>query len=425
MSPAGHDGYWPERRPRLPGPSAPRPAGRRAFGTTWWGRAWVDALENRAQLDPNRLPRGRTYARSGAVGALEIGSGEVLADVQGSRRTPYEVRVRVRTFTPDEWDRVLDALSNEIGHTAALLDGELPPEVADDARAIGLDLLPGPGEVQPRCSCPDWADPCKHAAAVCYLVADTLDQNPFAVFLLRGRSRDEVLAALRARRSTVGAGTARLPEPGGDKPDAGVVAREAWNRSVAPLPTPPLPRREAGRPTVLGVDPPATAGINAAALRDLASDAARRALEFALGANQPGLELSMDEDLARRASSLLASGTGQPTGRGTSVDISDLARNAGTPARLLVRRALAWREGGTGGLAALLESWDPPPGALAVGRDLLGHGSVTRRNRVTHGDRQLRLGKDGWWYSFRRGSHGDWEPDGPPIEGSGTDDDTG
>jgi len=147
---------------------------RRDFGLTWWGDAWVTALEDRARLDPNRLPRGRSYARGGTVGELAIGTGEVRAAVQGRRARPYQVRVRVRVLEAEEWDRVLDAIAAQIGHAAALLDGELLPEVADDVRSAGTDLLPGPGELQPRCSCPDWADPCKHAAAVCYLVAGAL-----------------------------------------------------------------------------------------------------------------------------------------------------------------------------------------------------------------------------------------------------------
>jgi uncharacterized Zn finger protein len=170
------------------------------FGCTWWGRAWVDALEQRAQLDPNRLPRGRDYARDGAVGELALAPGEVRAQVQGRKLAPYEVRVRVRRFTDAEWDRVVEAVAAELGRTAALLDGDLPPEVVADVSAAGLDLLPGGGEVGPRCTCPDDADPCKHAAAVCYLVADALDADPFVLLLLRGRTQDEVLAALRARR---------------------------------------------------------------------------------------------------------------------------------------------------------------------------------------------------------------------------------
>src|ERR1022692_1349270 len=181
--------------------AAGRPApGQKAPGQTWWRRAWVDALEQRARLDPNRLPRGRDYARGGSVGELVLAPGEVRARVQGRKSTPYEVRIRVRRLADDEWDLVLEAISAQLGHAAAMLDGELPPEVAGVVAAAGLDLLPGAGEVGPRCSCPDDADPCKHSAAVCYLVADALDADPFAVLLLRGRTRGEVLAGLRARR---------------------------------------------------------------------------------------------------------------------------------------------------------------------------------------------------------------------------------
>src|SRR6202034_4391824 len=164
------------------------------------GAAWVEALEQRARLDPNRLPRGRDYARSGAVGELTLAPGEARAQVQGRMTAPYEVRIRVRRFSDEEWDRVLTAISTRLGHAAALLDGELPPEIAQDATSAGLDLLPGGGEIGPRCSCPDEADPCKHSAAACYLVADALDADPFVLLLLRGRTRDQVLAGVRTRR---------------------------------------------------------------------------------------------------------------------------------------------------------------------------------------------------------------------------------
>ena len=182
----------------VPGPAS---AGQEEeFGQTWWGRAWLEALEQRARLDPDRLPRGRQYARSGAVGELTLAPGEARARVRGRKTEPYQVRIRVRQFADDEWDRVLEAIAACLGHAAALLDGELPPEIADDAAGTGLDLLPGGGEVGPRCDCPDDADPCKHSAAACYLIADALDADPFALFLLRGRTRDQVLAGIRARR---------------------------------------------------------------------------------------------------------------------------------------------------------------------------------------------------------------------------------
>src|ERR1700728_3504984 len=117
------------------------------FGRTWRGRGGPGALAQRARLDPNRLPRGRGYARSGAVGELLLAPGEARARVQGRKTEPYEVRIRVRQFTGEEWDRVLAAISARLGHAAALLDGELPPEIAEDAASAGPDLLPGRGGV--------------------------------------------------------------------------------------------------------------------------------------------------------------------------------------------------------------------------------------------------------------------------------------
>src|SRR4051794_11974154 len=140
-------------------PAAKGPGSRRPFGATWWGRAWLEALEQRARLDPGRLSRGRSYARRGSVVDLTVSPGEVEAVVQGSRVTPYQVTVRIRAFSSAEWDSVLDVVSAQIGRVAALLDGELPPEVIDDGRDAGLELLPGAGGVLPPCTCPDFPFP--------------------------------------------------------------------------------------------------------------------------------------------------------------------------------------------------------------------------------------------------------------------------
>src|SRR5687768_16681192 len=105
------------------------------FGRTWWGKAWVAALEQRGQLDPNRLPRGAGYARDGSVTELSFAPGEVTAEVSGRRSQPYQVRVRVRQYTPDEWNRVLEAMCAQLSHVAALLDGDLLPDVAEDVAA--------------------------------------------------------------------------------------------------------------------------------------------------------------------------------------------------------------------------------------------------------------------------------------------------
>jgi uncharacterized Zn finger protein len=367
----------------------------------------VTALEQRARLDPNRLPRGRSYARGGTVGELAIGPGEVRTAVQGRRVRPYQVRVRVRVLEAEEWDRVLDAIAAQIGHAAALLDGELLPEVADDVRGAGTDLLPGPGELQPRCSCPDWADPCKHAAAVCYLVAGALDADPFSLLLLRGRRRGEVLAGLRARRRSVEA-TVAAPDRPRPATDPGIEANQAYRRPLAPLPAPPLPPQRPGRPSVLPVDPPPGAGLRSEDLVALAADAAARAFELATGSGDGGLSLDLEADLARRAAGLLG------TGRG----LAALAASAGMPSRELLRWAAAWQQAGRGGLDALRTTWQPAAAEVAEGRAALdrlaGQGTVRAwRNRLTRGGLQLRLGGEGQWYRFVR-SGGDWVLDGPP-----------
>jgi uncharacterized Zn finger protein len=396
------------------------------FGRTWWGQAWVEALEQRARLDPNRLPRGREYARSGAVGSLTLAPGEARAQVQGRKTEPYQVRIRVRRFTDEEWDRVLTAISGRLGHAAALLDGELPPEIAEDAASAGLDLLPGGGEIGPRCDCPDDADPCKHSAAACYLVSDALDADPFVLLLLRGRTREQVLAGVRARRrgeaavasSGIDAGDegSREAVAGRIAEDAGVDARAAFAAFTAPgrlpeIPAPPLPPARAGQPAALPVDPPAWRHGLGGDLLELAADAASRAWELAVGLTaDTGLGLSPDADLARRASRVLGTPEFRP-----------LPSRSGVGARELAREALAWRHGGLAGLELLRAEWDPVDPevadlirqARAVLSAKTGAVDSVERNRITAGRLQLRLGRDLRWYPYAR-SDGEWEPSGPP-----------
>jgi uncharacterized Zn finger protein len=391
------------------------------FGRTWWGRAWLEALEQRARLDPDRLPRGRDYARSGTVGELTLAPGEARARVQGRKTEPYEVRIRVRRFTDDEWDRVLAAISARLGHAAALLDGELPPEIARDAAAAGLDLLPGGGELGPRCTCPDDADPCKHSAAACYLITDALDTDPFTLFLLRGRTRDQVLAGIRARRRgtpparAVGPGT-EAGDPAGAGADEGVDARAAFGapESALPIPSVPLPPRRPGTPAALPVDPPPWRSGLREDLVELAADAASRAWEMAVGLSaDAGLSLDTDADLARRAARAL----GTPA-------FGTLAARSGVGERDLARHALAWRQGGLTGLDSLHAEWDPVADDPDAARLLTAARSALRaktgaaradiqRNRVTAGRLQLRLGRDLRWYPYAQ-SDDDWEPSGTP-----------
>ncbi len=415
----------------MPGASGVSGAGpgQQEFGRTWWGRAWLEALEQRARLDPDRLPRGRDYARSGAVGDLTLAPGEARAQVQGRKTEPYEVRIRVRRFTDDEWDRVLAAISARLGHAAALLDGELPPEIADDAASAGLDLLPGGGEVGPRCSCPDDADPCKHSAAACYLLTDALDTDPFVLLLLRGRTRDQVLAGIRARRRGAATGPAVVPGAGTEGQasaaappvasrsaiDEGVDARTAFGTpaSSGPIPALPLPPRRPGSPAALPVDPPPWRSGLRNDLVELAADAASRAWDMAMGLSaDAGLNLDPDADLARRAARAL----GTPA-------FAALAARSGVRGRDLARQALAWRQGGLTGLESLRAEWDPAaedPDAvelLTAARSALraktDAAQTINGNRITAGHLQLRLGRDLRWYPYAR-SDEDWEPSGSP-----------
>jgi hypothetical protein len=270
--------------------------------------------------------------------------------------------------------------------------------VVDDVRAAGLELLPSSGDIQLSCSCPDFANPCKHAAAVCYLLADELDADPFALLQLRGRGRSELLAALRERRKTPGEVVRRERVPG-------IPAKQAYARTDRPeIPRAPLPAAKPGVPAVvLALDPPAE--IDAHGLIALATDATRRAWELAAGDGDGGLTLSRDEDLARHASRVLG-----------TTDLADLAHRAGIAARTLTTWAIAWREAGAAGLAITREPVDVDPAAMDEARRALGSAVPVsiEANRATAGRTQLRLGADGLWYLFRM-QFNDWTLVAPPA----------
>lgn len=182
---------------------------RGAIGETWWSKRFLDAVE--PYLVGGRSGRGRNYARRGQVVELSVAPGLVSALVQGTRRAPYRVRIAMPAASPEQWERVLVSLASQAGYAASMLAGELPHEAEEVFLAAGVALLPGPGSrLTSDCSCPDWANPCKHVAAVCYLAAEQFDSDPFALLAWRGRSRDEVLARLRELR---GAGVEATTKP--------------------------------------------------------------------------------------------------------------------------------------------------------------------------------------------------------------------
>ena len=171
------------------------------FGLTWWGGQWVAALERLGATWENRLPRGRTYARKGTVHDLRIDAGEVSAMVDGSRPRPYLAEIFLPTWSDATWVGIIEELAAQLRHAAALMDGRMPEDVDETLGRCGVSLFPQPGELDTECSCPDWANPCKHIAAVHYVLAAKFDEDPFLLFELRGRSKDRILELLRAKRA--------------------------------------------------------------------------------------------------------------------------------------------------------------------------------------------------------------------------------
>ncbi|MBI2930475.1 MAG: SWIM zinc finger family protein [Planctomycetes bacterium] len=187
--------YAPSRpREAKGGIKARSRAGR--IGSTWWSQRWLQVLDSFGWT--NRLARGRSYARRGQVLDFKIEAGRVTADVQGSRPDPYDVEIKLKQLTAKQWDAVVAAMGAKASFAAKLLAGTLPPEAEDVFKAADVPLFPRSGrDFDADCSCPDSADCCKHIAAVHYLLAEQFDRDPFMLFALRGRARDEILAALK------------------------------------------------------------------------------------------------------------------------------------------------------------------------------------------------------------------------------------
>jgi uncharacterized Zn finger protein len=192
----------------FPAPSKPRRVSggikaqskRGAFGERWWAKQWIGVLEGFGL--GARLPRGRSYARQGQVIDIAIGARGVRAKVQGSRKTPYAVTIQVKPLTPAQWRDVTKIISQTPRFVALLLNGEIPEDIEDAFRAAECGLFPRSiADLHTSCSCPDWSNPCKHVAAVYYLIGEEFDRDPFLLFALRGLERDVILASLSGDES--------------------------------------------------------------------------------------------------------------------------------------------------------------------------------------------------------------------------------
>jgi uncharacterized Zn finger protein len=207
-----------ERNTRAEGPSreggmqagpepAPlqRPRGRASQG--WWVGRWMRALGN--IFDATRLAAGRALAQEGKVLGLEPQLGLVTARVRADAPdvAPYRVHLSFATYDDAQWQRIIHLLGQRAIYAAQLMNDEMPEEIEGVFRAAGVSLFPANlAELGAECTCSDWASTCKHRAAVCYALGDWLDRDPFLLFALRGRTREEVIAALRAQRASQAAG---------------------------------------------------------------------------------------------------------------------------------------------------------------------------------------------------------------------------
>ncbi len=373
-------------------PARPRDS-REPFANTWWGEAWLAALEQ-TSLDTARLARGRTYARAGHVLDMTVTPGRVAALVQGSRPRPYRAEARLRTLTDAQWDLLLATVEAEPDHMAALLDKEMSRTLAESSLRAGAPLLPGADDLSPHCSCPDRGHPCKHAAALCYQAARLLDADPFVLLLMRGRGESELLEEFRKRNAVQTARESRRIRT--------VPAREALTHRVLPrLPLPlPLPEHPGTGPAL--PDTPAEVPLDITALELLAADAAVRAHAALRTGVDPMPPQDPWPDVVRLAA---ASPTAGLT-RSTRAWYARAAAGTGRTPRSLARAVAAWRQGGAEALAVLEHPWNPPAGPFDRARPALAAADLPRlrprANRLTHEARgvQLRFGGDGHWYPY-------------------------
>lgn len=226
-------GYFPKSTPREAKGGIKAQSKRGGFGESWWAKRWIAVLES-FQIGA-RLQRGRSYARRGQVLGIEITRGKVTAEVQGSRPKPYKVTIRVKPLAKADWRKLAEELSRQALFAAKLLAGEMPQDIEQVFQQAKLSLFPKRlGDLTTDCSCPDWSNPCKHIAAVYYLLGEEFDRDPFLIFRLRGIEREELVGLLGSPAEKAS------PKKRKKSRSAPEPARDATEEE-RPLPDEPLP----------------------------------------------------------------------------------------------------------------------------------------------------------------------------------------
>lgn len=406
------------------------PAHGRGFARTWWGVSWQRALEDTA-LDSAQLRKGRRYARSGAVGAVSVRPGRITAMVREPDGVAHRADVLVPPLDEADWGRLLEVTARTAGHLAALLDGELPPDLVEDAAAVGVQLLPGLGDLRADCDCGEW-DHCSHTSAVCYQLARLLDEDPMILLLLLGRGERQLLAELRQLSFAQAMGelsgdTAQLTdteEPRGEPALGTVPAAEVYASTATRElpPAPPLVPEPAEVPSWGELPDPAGA-LDASALALLAWDTALRARELLAEALAPGHATTLPPTPLDQWQDAVRIAGGWPATAGVP---GRLVAEGGFARETLDVAVEAWRFGGLAALYALETGpaeTDCGPTELARAGDQLTSALsddeplptlTTEGNRwtVEGSDVQLRYTAGGRWWPYRwDGAR--WRPAGP------------
>ncbi len=203
----------------------------RKIASTFWGKAWCDNLEAYSDY-ANRLPRGRTYVRNGSVIDLQIARGKVEALVQGSEL--YKIAIGFSPLAAKRWQEFKARSAGKVINLLDLLQGRLSKDILADITALETGLFPSPKEIDLDCSCPDWADMCKHVAAALYGVGARLDEKPELFFTLRGVDMQELVTAASATATAPVTGA-----PGADTTLAGADLTEIFGVEIESAPPPP------------------------------------------------------------------------------------------------------------------------------------------------------------------------------------------
>lgn len=336
-----------------------------------WGSRWLDLVEASPAFDEQALRRGADYASFDWQLDVEIEQGRASTTASSGKRMQYEAAVTVPTLNDQQIDDIVASIASETHRIAAVLDGELPPDLEV---LLSLD----PASIVPTCTCTSVDRPCKHAAAVAHLIADAIADEPFDLLHLRGVSRVNLIERLTASRRDAGFEppdqAAPATDAANDEPEASEPTEPelAWSVGAGVLPPDLVPPASAGALPPFPTPPPPGASFDEAGLRMLANDGARRAHALLTGIEPDWVDLDTTTDLSRRAADVEGSDQWKP-----------LVERAQVTSQELRARAQAWRVGGP----AAVEAHVAPTETITEPDDR---------------DRQRRRTHDGQWILFEK-----------------------